>query len=124
MQTNVGRTRQTNDNRTDQQAARDLHPLVYGALLGFATWLILAVWGFDHKGDIDYLLVIVSGFLALFVAIPSALFVMVRSQRDPAGQRSSSTVAGTDADPRPGPLGDRCHGPSPCRGCCAYSSWM
>ena len=25
-----------------------------------------------------------SGFLALFVAIPSALFVMVRSQRDPA----------------------------------------
>ena len=46
------------------------------------------------------------------------------SSRDPASHRSCRTVAGTDEEPVPGPLGDRCHGPSPCLGCCAYSSWM
>ena len=46
------------------------------------------------------------------------------TNRDPAGHRSVRTVAGTDDEPVPGPLGDRCHGPSPCLGCCAYSSWM
>ena len=46
------------------------------------------------------------------------------TSREPAGHRSARTAAGTDDEPVPGPLGDRCHGPSPCLGCCAYSSWM
>ncbi len=42
--------------------------------------------------------------------------------REPMAHRSARTRAAADADPVPGPLGDRCQGPSPCRGCCAYSS--
>ena len=45
------------------------------------------------------------------------------TSREPMGHRSCRTVAGTDPEPSPGPLGDRCQGPSPCLGCCAYSSW-
>ena len=46
----------------------------------------------------------------------------VARRREPIGQISARTVAGTELEPAPGPFGDRCQGPSPCLGCCAYSS--
>jgi hypothetical protein len=71
------------DNRRDRPVANDLHPVVYAALIGFVLWLIIAVWGFARDGLSDYLLVIVTGFIAIFVAIPATLLAMVRSHPDP-----------------------------------------
>ena len=69
------------DNRQQQPAATHLHPAVYAALLGFVSWLVIAVWGFARDGLTDYLMVIVSGFIVLFAAIPVTLYLMVQSQR-------------------------------------------
>ncbi len=44
------------------------------------------------------------------------------TSRDPTGERCARTVAAPDDAAMPGPLGDRCHGPSFQRGCCWYSS--
>jgi hypothetical protein len=38
-------------------------------LIGLALWFALAVWGFAGPGDTDYLLVIVSGFVCIVVAL-------------------------------------------------------
>jgi hypothetical protein len=77
------------DHRIEPPAATHLHPVVYAALLGFVSWLVIAVWGFARDGLTDYLMVIVSGFIVLFAAIPATLFLMVQSQRtaDQDGER-------------------------------------
>jgi hypothetical protein len=78
-----------NDNK-QQTVASDLHPFVYAALLGFAAWFVLAVWGFASDGYTDYLLAIVSGFMLIFVAIPATLWLMARRHQDPIeGDRAS-----------------------------------
>ena len=48
--------------------------------------------------------------------------VYVATSREPAGERCARTLAAAAHDASPGPLGDRCHGPSPQRGCLSYSS--
>ena len=55
-----------------------LHPWIYLALIGF-VWFALAVWGFAGSGETDYLLVIVSGFVCIVVAL---LVVMSRVSGD------------------------------------------
>ena len=65
----AGRDDRCGDNRRDRPVANDLHPVVYAALMGFVLWLIIAVWGFARDGLSDYLLVIVTGFIAIFVAM-------------------------------------------------------
>ncbi len=69
------------DSRKERPVTTELHPLVYAALIGFVSWLIIAVWGFARDPYADYLLVVVSGFIALFVAIPATLWLMVQRQR-------------------------------------------
>jgi hypothetical protein len=46
-----------------------LHPRVWALLIGFATWFALAVWSFAGGGLSNYLLVIVSGFIFVVVAL-------------------------------------------------------
>jgi hypothetical protein len=46
-----------------------LHPRVYAVLIGLAVWFALAVWGFAGVGITNYLLVIVSGFIFVVVAL-------------------------------------------------------
>ena len=60
-----------------------------------------------------------SSVSAVTVRSPSAY---VATSRDPAGERCARTVAAPADAASPGPLGDRCHGPSFQRGCCWYSS--
>ena len=50
-----------------------LHPRVYALMIGLAFWLLLSVWLFAGGGVVDYLLVIVSGFIAIAVALPFIL---------------------------------------------------
>ena len=65
-----------------EQVRRNLHPMVYVALVGLVVWLVLAIWGFGYNGETDYLLAIVTGFLIIAVAIPATLALMAHSQGD------------------------------------------
>jgi hypothetical protein len=46
-----------------------LHRWVYVATVGCVVWFALAVWGFAGGGITDYLLVIVSGFMFVVLAL-------------------------------------------------------
>ncbi len=46
-----------------------LHPRIYVAVIALVAWLVLSVWSFAGAGVTDYLLVIVSGFLFIVVAL-------------------------------------------------------
>jgi hypothetical protein len=61
-------------NRDDNKdpVISSLHPRIYVALVGFALWFALAVWGFAGPGEVDYLLVIVGGFVCLMSRVPRA----------------------------------------------------
>ena len=60
------------------RVTRRLHPRVYALLIGLALWLILSVWLFAGNGTVDYLLVIVSGFIVIAVALPVILSRVTR----------------------------------------------
>jgi hypothetical protein len=53
--------------------SNELHPAVYFALVGAAFWFAIAIWGFSGSGHVDWLLVVVSGFVFIAVAIPVIL---------------------------------------------------
>ena len=56
-------------NRDKDLVTSGLHQWIYLALIGFALWFALAVWRFAGPGETDYLLVIVSGFVCIVVAL-------------------------------------------------------
>jgi hypothetical protein len=62
-----------------------LHPMVWMAVIGLIVWFVLAVWGFGADGYADWLLVVVSGFILIAVAVPAILAGVARRNRDPAG---------------------------------------
>ena len=65
----------TNSNNAARSVATGLHPRVYAALIGFTIWFALAVWSFAGSGITDYLLVIVSSFIFVIVALQ---FILLR----------------------------------------------
>lgn len=74
----------TNNNYDDDGSAgrpvmRRLHPRVYAAVVGLAAWLVLSIWIFAGGGMTDYLLVVVSGFILIAVALPLILSRVGRS---------------------------------------------
>ena len=46
-----------------------LHPRVYTVLIVLTAWFAVAVWSFVGAGLVDYLLVIVSGFIFVTMAL-------------------------------------------------------
>src|SRR5437867_4403984 len=62
-------------------------PIVYMTIIGLVLWLIL--WVLSVAGDrySDYLLVVVSGFIFIAVAIPSVLSRVMRKSRGPDAPR-------------------------------------
>jgi hypothetical protein len=48
---------------------RNLHRGVYVTVISLAIWLILSVWLFAGTGVTDYLLFVVSGFIAVVVSL-------------------------------------------------------
>jgi hypothetical protein len=75
-----------------ENRSRDLHPVVYAALVGLVLWLVFAIWGFGYNAETDYLLAVVSGFLVIAVAIPSALALMVYRHRDQGERKHERDV--------------------------------
>jgi hypothetical protein len=68
--------------KDDARSVRSvLHSRVYLLLVGFALWFALAVWGFAGGGLSNYLLVIVSGFISIVVALQLILSRVGRTER-------------------------------------------
>jgi hypothetical protein len=67
-----------------------LHARVYSLIVIFAAWFGLAVWGFAGGGLSDYLLVIVSGFI--FVVVALALILSRVGGKHDAMQRESDRL--------------------------------
>ena len=58
-----------NSNEPVRSVTSSLHPWVYATLIGLVLWLVLWIWSFAGAGVTDYLLVIVSGFFLVVVAL-------------------------------------------------------
>jgi hypothetical protein len=67
----------------DRPVSSDLHPLVYMLIAALALWFVVSVWSFAGAGDTDYLLVVVSGFIFVAVALPFVLWRVGRRAQDP-----------------------------------------
>jgi hypothetical protein len=66
----------------DRPVSSDLHPLVYMLIAALALWFVVSVWSFAGAGDTDYLLVVVSGFIFVAVALPFVLWRVGRRAQD------------------------------------------
>ncbi len=64
-------------------AASVVHPRVYAILIGLTAWFAIAVWSFAGGGVTDYLLVIVSGFIFVVVALQLILARVARADDPP-----------------------------------------
>lgn len=81
-----------NDNfAPDTRTSTDrLHPLVWITLIGFIVWFVVALWGFGIGGYVDWLLVVVSGFILMAVLLPLTLSRVWRhTHEDEARNRTS-----------------------------------
>ena len=66
-------------------ATSSLHARVWTLLIGFNAWFALAVWSFAGGGLSDYLLVIVSGFIFIVVALQVILSRVGRPRKASVG---------------------------------------
>jgi len=74
----------------DRPAMDGLHPYVYAAVAALVLWFIVSVWAaFAGDGYTDWLLVVVSGFLLVAVAIPFVLSQVSRVDADGAASQNS-----------------------------------
>ena len=69
-----------------------LHARVYTLLILFSAWFALAVWGFAGGGLSNYLLVIVSGFIFVVVALQLILSRVGRPRKASAGDDSQPSL--------------------------------
>ena len=71
------------DNRPNDE----LHPLIYGSLIGLTMWLVLSVWGLFSRGAYEGLtLSIITLFFVILVGIPVLLWITWRRNIDPSDQ--------------------------------------
>jgi hypothetical protein len=70
--------------RHNRPTTDQLHPRVYMAMVVLGLWYVIAAWiGFGAEDDIGYLLAVVSGLFFITIAIPCALWLAWRNNRDP-----------------------------------------
>jgi hypothetical protein len=89
------------DHDAERPVTSVLHARVWALLVGFALWFALAVWAFAGAGVTDYLLVIVSGFIFVVVALQLILSRVGRKHIVPekdGGQPSLREWAARDFD--------------------------
>jgi hypothetical protein len=73
-------------NRPRPPVTSRLHPRIYLAVILLAAWFVLAVWGFVGTGITDYLLVIISGFIGVVVAL---MLILSRVGRAPGAPNAA-----------------------------------
>ena len=67
-------SQETGGIRRKREVSDHLHPVVYRAIVGLVLVFVLSVWGLASDGYTEYLLVVVSGFIFVAVALPYALY--------------------------------------------------
>jgi hypothetical protein len=75
--------------RHNQPVFDQLHPLIILAIAGLVLWYIASAWAFAGGRYTDYLLVIVSGFMLLAMAIPLVLWRTGHRHREAGGAAGS-----------------------------------
>jgi hypothetical protein len=60
--------------RHNQPESSELHPLVYGSIVGLTLWFVVSAWAFFDDGAYTGLLLAVVSGLLIFVALPVALW--------------------------------------------------
>jgi len=73
-------------------ATSKLHARVYTLLIAFSAWFALAVWSFAGGGLSNYLLVIVSGFIFVVVALQLILSRVGRPRKASIGDDSQPAL--------------------------------
>jgi hypothetical protein len=68
------------------------HPRIYTIVAVSCAWFVLMVWNFATGGLVDYLLVIVSGFIFVAIALTMILFSV-------SGKKNADTTPGNASDP-------------------------
>jgi hypothetical protein len=69
----------------------DLHPLIYAATVGLVLWFVVSAWVFFGSWkDMRLLLVLVSGFFFVAIAIPGTLWLTWRKHRGADAERGDS----------------------------------
>jgi hypothetical protein len=68
------------------------HPSIYMIVAGLCAWFVLMAWNFATGGLVDYLLVIVSGFIFVAIALTLILFSV-------GGNKNNGTTPGNAGDP-------------------------
>src|SRR5262245_44558492 len=76
----------------DRVVQQGLHPVVYGAIIALALWLIVSVWALFGTADYDGItLVVVTGLFTIAIAIPALLWrTWQRNEGDGSDQTSPS----------------------------------
>jgi hypothetical protein len=76
-----------NSGNRAKRLASDLHPRIYAVMIGLSLWFVLWVWSFFGAGLVGYLLLVVSGFIGVVIA----LWLILSSVRRPTEIANSNT---------------------------------
>ena len=68
------------------------HPRIYTIVAGLCAWFVLMAWNFATGRVVNYLLVIVSGFIFVAIALTLILFSV-------GGNKNNGTTPGNGGDP-------------------------
>jgi hypothetical protein len=69
--------------RRQERLAKNLHPAVFAAVVGFGFWMVAAAWTFVGDGGYsDAALAVVTAFLVFAAALPTTLWLVGRQKRD------------------------------------------
>jgi hypothetical protein len=82
----------------NRRVSSNLHPRVYALITGLAFWFVVSVWSFAVDANADYLLVVVSGFIVVAVALPCILSRVRRIDEGAEGESESSFRSWASAD--------------------------
>jgi hypothetical protein len=69
--------------RRQERLAKNLHPVVFAAVVGFGFWMVAAAWTFVGDGGYsDAALAVVTAFLVFAAALPTTLWLVGRQKRE------------------------------------------
>ena len=83
------------EKRHNRPVSTHLHPVVYWAIVGLVVWFAASAWTFfsaaEHMG---LLLAVVTGFFFMVIAIPLAIWLVWRKNRNPDAMWGESISLG------------------------------
>jgi hypothetical protein len=76
----------------DRPVTNRAHPRIYTIATGLVAWFVLMAWNFATGGLVDYLLIVVSGFIFVATTLTLILFSV-------GGNKNNGTTPGNVGDP-------------------------